>query len=73
MNTMISEGIQIKIIMSQDLREMRLSGLAGRKGIITEDLTYTERKIKGCMVRLNEEFLGDFVWFIPIKSIQKDE
>lgn len=67
------ENGEIVIIHSASLKEIRLYELAGRKGIITENLTYVERKIKGYMVRLNEPHLGEHIWFVPEESIRRNE
>lgn len=38
---MIREGSNVVIIPSEELSGMKLSELAGRKGVVTEDMLYT--------------------------------
>jgi hypothetical protein len=70
---MIKEGAEVTIVPSGRLEEMRLSGLTGITGIVTEDLSYKERKNKGCMICLNAPYLKEYTWFIPIESIKVNE
>ncbi|MDR1501160.1 MAG: hypothetical protein LBT43_01720 [Prevotella sp.] len=67
---MIKEGAEVTIIPSGRLEEMKLSGLTGITGIVTEDLCYNGRKNKGCMVCLNAPYLEEYIWFIPVESIK---
>jgi len=63
---------KVIIIASQKLSEMKLDGLIGNTGIIVENLNYYERKNKGYMVHFNEPYLDEYLWFIPLDSIQYD-
>lgn len=64
---------KIIIIQSIRLMEMRLGELTGRTGIITEDLSFSERKNKGYMVHLDKPFMDEYLWFIPDESIEYDK
>lgn len=70
---MITEGSEVLIIPSVRLKEMRLSGLSGSIGTVTEDLNCKERKNKGYMVHFNEPFLGEYLWFVPFESVKDAE
>lgn len=70
---MIKESNSILICPSLKLKDMKLTGLIGKTGIVTEDLTYRERKNKGYMVQLNEPYLNDYNWFIPYESVKAYE
>lgn len=50
---------------------MKLGGLAGRRGLVVEDLSGEDRKNKGKggLVLLEEAYMDEFVWFIPEKSV----
>jgi hypothetical protein len=65
---MVQVNDTVVILPSKELTEMRLKGLIGKVGVIIEDLNYSDRKNKGYIVRLNEEFSGEYNWFIPAKS-----
>lgn len=67
------EKRRIQITDSPELAQFRLKALIGHKGFITEDLSEEHRSIKGLMVYLDEPFLGEHTWFIPIKSIAYEE
>lgn len=70
---MINECGQIRIVPSEKLTDLKLSELEGRTGMIIENLTCSERKNKGYIVRLDEPFLDEQIWFIPTESIKNDE
>lgn len=65
---MITANSKIKIVPSPQLSQMMLDELAGRTGIVTEDLTDPERRNKGYMVQLDEFFQQEYQWFIPQES-----
>lgn len=65
---MIQMNDIVVILASKELAEMRLKELIGKTGVVMEDLNYPDRKNKGYIVRLNEEFSGEFNWFVPAKS-----
>ena len=52
---------------------MRLSGLAGRKGVIVEDLTAEDRNDKGYMVQLYHPYMDETLWYIPAESAGRYE
>ena len=60
----MTKNTYVKIIASPELSRMKLGGLAGRRGLVVEDLSGEDRKNKGGLVLLDE-----FVWFIPEKSV----
>lgn len=65
------EGSKIIIVASGELLEWRLRGLIGRIGMVIEDKSGPERKVKGCLVRLAEgSFMDELEWFVPIGSIK---
>lgn len=71
---MIKEGSNVVIIPSEELSKMKLDDLTERKGVIIEDLNYSQRKYKGYMVRLSDgPILGEYIWFVPSSSIQENE
>ena len=63
------EKTYVKIIASPELSRMKLGGLAGRRGLVVEDLSGEDRKNKGGLVLLEEAYMDEFVWFIPEKSV----
>jgi len=48
---------------------MKLGGLAGRRGLVVEDLSGEDRKNKGGLVLLEEIYMDEFLWFIPEESV----
>lgn len=70
---MIKECDQIKIVPSDTLKELKLSELEARTGLVIENLTDNGRKNKGYMVWLDEPFLEEQIWFIPIESVENDK
>lgn len=61
-------GDIIIILPSQTLINLGLEGLAGKSATIV-DVNGSFDKIKGCWVKLNEEFMGEAEWYIPYYSI----
>lgn len=59
----------VTIVASDELTEMRLSELVGRKGLVVEDLSFMEAGTRGGMVLLEETYLDEFVWFIPESAV----
>lgn len=49
---------------------MMLEELAGKIGIVTENLTGPERLTKGYLVFLQEPYEDEYEWFIPVESIR---
>lgn len=70
---MIKEYGRIKIVPSEKLTDLKLSELEGRTGMVIENLIDSERKNKGYMVRLDEPFLDEQIWFIPLESVDNDQ
>ena len=62
----MTKNTYVKIIASPELSRMKLGGLAGRRGLVVEDLSGEDRKNKG---GLEEAYMDEFVWFIPEKSV----
>lgn len=60
----------ITILLSADLARMRLSELVGRKGTVVEDLTAEGRLNLGYMIKLDEPYMNESLWFIPEDSIE---
>lgn len=65
----MTKNTYVKIIASPELSRMKLGGLAGRRGLVVEDLSGEDRKNKGGLVLLEEAYMDEFVWFIPEKSV----
>lgn len=65
----MKKNAYVTIIASPELSEMRLDELAGRRGLVVEDLSGEDRKNKGGLVLLEEAYMDEFVWFIPEKSV----
>lgn len=69
---MIETGKDVSILASKELKAMKLSGIAGRTGVIAEDLTDPLRKNRGYMIRLSgTPYLGEYEWFIPMSSVHE--
>ena len=64
----MTKNTYVKIIASPELSRMKLGGLAGRRGLVVEDLSGEDRKNKGGLVLLEEAYMDEFGWFIPEKS-----
>lgn len=67
---MIERNTKVSIVSSPKLMEMMLEELAGKTGIVTENLAGPERHTKGYMVFLQEPYEDEYEWFIPIESIR---
>lgn len=63
------ENIFIQVVASPELSQMRLEALVGLHGLVVEDLSQPERRVKGFMVLLEEAYQGEFLWFIPQMSV----
>jgi len=48
----MTKNTYVKIIASPELSRMKLGGLAGRRGLVVEDLSGEDRKNKGGLVLL---------------------
>ncbi len=68
---MITEASKITIETSPELSALKLDGIAQRRGVVLECLTDPARRLPGYMVRLDEKYLDEYVWFIPAQSVRK--
>nr|DAP98399.1 MAG TPA: hypothetical protein [Bacteriophage sp.] len=68
---MIERNTKVSIVSSPKLTEMMLEELAGKTGIVTENLAGSERLTKGYMVFLQEPYEDEYEWFIPVESIRR--
>lgn len=59
----------VTIVASDELSQMRLDELVGRKGLVVEDLSFWGNDPRGGMVFLDEAYLDEFVWFIPESAV----
>lgn len=66
------QNIFIRVIASPELSRMKLDALIGLRGLVVEDLSQPERRVKGFIVFLEEAFQGEFLWFIPQTSIANE-
>jgi len=66
--TMIRNA-HITIVASDELSAMRLDDLIGCRGLVVEDLSENRLTNRGGLVLLEEPYLGEYLWFIPEKSI----
>lgn len=66
-------GCRVEVVDSQKLKTMKLEGLLGMKGVVTEDLSFKERRNKGYMVHFDETYNNEQVWFVPLDSVKFDE
>lgn len=55
----------ITIVASPELSRMRLDELAGRRGLVVEELSFGRKKNRGALVLLEETYMDEFLWFIP--------
>ncbi len=61
-------GDSILILPSCALSSLQLEALTGRIAIVTS-VTGSFNNIKGCWVKLPEEYMGEEEWYIPYESI----
>ena len=66
---MKKQNLIIRIVSCPELIRMRIGELAGKSGMIVEDLTLPDRRTKGYMVLLEEVYGNEFLWFIPKEAI----
>lgn len=67
---MFERNTKVRIVASPKLTEMMLEELAGKTGVVTENLAGDGRRSKGYMVFLNEAFQEEYEWFIPVESVR---
>ena len=65
----MKKNAYVTITASPELSELRLDELAGRRGIVMEDLSFMGKNPKGGMVLLEEAYLDEFIWFIPETAV----
>lgn len=70
---MIAVTKEVKITPSYDLAEMHLSGIVGRKGVVTEHIFNTAGRLIGYMVLLDKSFQGEHLWFVPEDAVSDEE
>ena len=63
------QNAHITVITSKELTAMRLDDLVGCRGLVVEVLSEDRIKYRGALVRLEEPYLGEYLWFIPENSI----
>lgn len=63
---------RVRVVPSIELSDMRLSGLAGRCGTVTEQVLAIPGRLIGCMVLLDKPFQGERLWFIPQDAIEDE-
>ena len=51
---------------------MRLSGIAGRCGTVTELVMAIPGRLIGYMVLLDKAFQGEYLWFIPQDALDDE-
>lgn len=59
----------ITIVASPELSDLRLDELAGRRGLVVEDLSENRNRNRGGLVLLEEAYLEEFIWFIPESAV----
>lgn len=70
---MIEVNKRVKIMPCYDLAQMRLSGIAGRAGVVTEQIFDRSGKPLGYMVLFDKSFQGEYLWFVPIEAARDEE
>ena len=61
----MTKNTYVKIIASPELSRMKLGGLAGRRGLVVEDLSGEDRKNKGGLVLLEEAYMDCLLYTSP--------
>nr|DAL57792.1 MAG TPA_asm: hypothetical protein [Caudoviricetes sp.] len=70
MKMTIQPGNEITIMPCEELDALRLSELAGKRAVVTEDLTIPERRQVGYMVRLLDgKFMNEENWYLPFNAV----
>jgi hypothetical protein len=70
---MVALDTQVRIVPSETLIEMRLTGLVGRGGRVVEQIFSLGDKLRGYMVCLDKLFMGECLWFVPANAVHLDE
>ena len=63
---------RVRVVPSVELSDMRLSGLAGRCGTVTEQALGVPGRLIGCMVLLDKPFQNEHLWFIPQDALEDE-
>lgn len=63
---------RVRVTPSVELSDMRLSGLAGRCGVVTELVMAVPCQVIGYMVLLDKSFQGEHLWFVPQDAIEDE-
>lgn len=72
MNT-IKLNTHVKVVPSDDLSQMHLSGMVGRTGKVAEQIFSTDGSLIGYMVFLDKSFQGECLWFVPQDALVYEE
>ncbi len=70
---MVAINTQVRIILTDELAAMRLSGLDGRRGKVVEQIFSLGDNLLGYMVCLDEPFDGECLWFVPANAVRDEE
>ena len=63
---------RVRVVPSIELSDMRLSGIAGRCGTVTELVMAIPGRLIGYMVLLDKAFQGEYLWFIPQDALDDE-
>lgn len=69
---MIAIDAQVKIVNSDELAAMRLTGIVGQRGRVVEQIFGADSKPIGYMACLDAPFQGECLWFVPENAIEDD-
>ena len=69
--TMIREGEDIRVVMSKTLEDMQLTKLVGITGVVS--LVCPENKTPGAYVHLNQKYMDEADWYLPLSAIQNKQ
>lgn len=70
---MIEVNKRVKAMPCYDLAEMHLAGIAGRAGVVTEQVFGAGSNPIGYMVMLDKSFQGEYLWFLPTEAVCDEE
>lgn len=63
---------RVRVVPSIELSDMRLSGIAGRCGTVTELVMAIPGRLIGYMVLLDKPFQGEYLWFVPQDAVEDE-
>lgn len=69
---MMKVTTRVRIVPSTKLTDMRLAGIVGRCGTITEQVVPAPGKLIGYMVLLDKPFQSEHLWFIPQDALEDE-